>query len=201
MAPEVPRLVNIFFLNKAVAPQPMENYFTERKLNIATHAVKAIVTIMIIVYPFQAALQQYNEMKKYWRGAGEATDSKKVSLFGEYDIEMFVLNNDTLPALEEDTRRWKNVMISGRSVVVESMDGYKIAWNSMTSEGMREINIMSKDGFTTGKFFYTIEKEGLQMKGTLNDNTVAVTFRRKSGNSFLLTDRGFHWISEYSFNQ
>jgi hypothetical protein len=201
MAPDVPRLVNFFFRNKAVAPQPMENYFTERKLNIATHAVKALATIAIVFYPFQVALQQYKEMKTYWRGAGMATNSEKVSLFGKYDVELFVLNNDTLPALEVDTRRWKSVMISGRSVLVESMDGYKIAWNSMISEGMREINMMSRDGFTTGKFFYTIDKHGLQIKGTLNDNTMTVTFRRKSSNRFLLTDRGFQWISEYPFNQ
>lgn len=201
MAPDVPRLINMFFLNKVVAPQPIENYFTERKFNIATQVVKALFIFMIVYYPFQGALHQYNEMKTYWRGAGEATDSGKVSLFGKYDVELFVMNNDTLPALQEDTRRWKSVMISGRSVNVESMDGYNIAWNSMISEGMHEINMMSKDGFTTGKFSYTVDKDGLQMKGTLNDNAVAVTFRRKSSNSYLLTERGFHWINEYAFNQ
>ena len=201
MAPDVPRLVNMFFLNNTVASQPIENYFTERKFNIAQHVVKAVFIFMIVYFPFQGALNQYNDMKTYWRGAGETTESDKVSLFGKYDVELFVMNNDTLPALAADTRRWKSVMISGRSVNVESMDGYNIAWNSMISEGMHEINMMSKDGFTSGKFSYTVDKDGLQMRGTLNDNAVAVTFRRKSNNSFLLTERGFHWINEYAFNQ
>ncbi len=201
LAPDIPRMINMFFMNKTVAPQSIESYFTERKLKVATHGVKALFIIMIVYYPFQTALQQYNDVKTYWKGAGEGTNSDKVSLFGKYEVEQFVMNNDTLPALADDTRRWKSVMISGRSVQVESMDGYNIAWNSLISERIHEINMMSKDGFTTGKFSYTVDTHGLQMNGTLNNNAVTVTFRRKSSNSFLLIDRGFHWINEYAFNQ
>jgi hypothetical protein len=202
MTPDFNRLVGLFFLNKTVEPSRIENYFHEKKLNIAVWVVKGILLIMIIVFPFRNGLRQYNKLVEHFKPkAAQPSQNTNPTLFGEFEVETFVLNNDTLPPREDDTRRWRSVMISARAVHVKSMDGYSIAWNCLVSKGTREVTVMSKDGFTTGKFSYTLEDSTLLLTGALNDNQMVISSRRKSDNPFLLIDRGFHWINEFPFNQ
>ena len=123
------------------------------------------------------------------------------SIDGEYEVETFVLNNDTLPPIQQDTRRWKGMMINGKQIRVESMDGASINWHFLGNIGYKRMVIHSPDLSTYGNFTFNSDSTRMIMDGTLINDKLKIVAHKKSAGGYLLVSRGFHWVNEYPFNQ
>jgi uncharacterized membrane protein YphA (DoxX/SURF4 family) len=196
MTPDAKRLLNFFIFNQTADPQPAIPLYNNRQKKWIYFAVKSLVLIYLVGNTVSNNWNQKLAIKEYF--ARTAVDN---SIDGQYEIETFILNNDTLPAVQSDTRRWKEMMISGKEIKVQSMDGAFISWHFLGNVGYRRMVIHSPDLATYGNFTFRSDSTQIIIEGTLLNDTLNIVAHKKSGNGYLLVNRGFHWVNEYPFNK
>jgi len=192
IAPDAQRLANLFVLNKPIAPELPATPVADVRLRWLGIIVQTGLIGLIFFQPLYSAVSQKRELET--RAAG----MEKVDVVGEFEVSYFILNNDTLQAVETEKRRWKNVRLGGNSMQITYMDGLSIPWLCSIRNGSKKIKVLSKDLSTTGEFRFEKEGEWLSLRGTLNQDSLRIVSRYTSANAFLLY-REFHWISEEPF--
>lgn len=197
MGPDMKRLINLFILNKPVEPEPTKPLYVRQRTKWIYLVGKALIVIYIVSQLLINTLNQRNDMNEYF-----ASVAGQESLNGQYEVETFILNNDTLSAIQTDTRRWKGMMIKDKIIELESMDGASASWHFLGNVGYRRIVIHSPELSTSGNFTFRADSTHIVMQGTLNSDTLTIAARKKKeGSQFLLVERGFHWVNEYPFNK
>jgi uncharacterized membrane protein YphA (DoxX/SURF4 family) len=197
MGPDMKRLLNLLILNKPVEPAPMKPLYVSQRAKWIYLIGKALIVIYVVSQLLINTFDQLEDITQYF-----ASVSREDSLNGQYEVETFILNNDTLPAIQTDTRRWKGMMIRDKIIELESMDGASASWHFLGNVGYRRIVIHSPELSTAGNFTFRADSTRIVMEGTLNSDTLTITARKKKeGSQFLLVERGFHWVNEYPFNK
>jgi len=127
-------------------------------------------------------------------------DRLKAPLYGIYDVETFIINQDTLPPLSTNSLRWKQLIISWpQNVCIRFMNDSAYYFNSHTD---------------TLKKKFTIEYEGesilnyslpdelhMVFEGKLSSDSVYIVFAKRDVSRILLKSRRFRWISDKPFNR
>ena len=126
---------------------------------------------------------------------------REQSINGSYEVETFVVNNDTLPPIQGNTRRWKEMTITGQKIELQNMDGASISWHFLGNVGTRRMILNSPDLSTNGHFTFTSDSSRIIMEGLLHTDTLKVVAKKRSASEFLLVSRGFHWMNEYPLNR
>jgi uncharacterized membrane protein YphA (DoxX/SURF4 family) len=196
MSPDSKRLLNFFLLNKAVLPEPAKPLYNTQKRKWIYFAGKSLILMYLVGQTLIGNLDQKRQLAEYFARAEGISP-----IDGQYEVETFVLNNDTLPPIEKDTRRWKSMMINGKEIRVESMDGAAIKWHFLGNVGYRRMVIHSPDLSTYGNFTFHSDSTRISIEGTLINDTLKIIAHKKSNGGYLLVNRGFHWVNEYPFNQ
>lgn len=197
LIPDWQRIMNFFIFNKTVPPILIEPVFKEKRIRLAYQFGKAALIIFVLGSDVRFGLRNQQQL------AGGKADS---TFNGIYEVETHVINQDTIPPLLNDTKRWKrlfvnfNDMIRNDMISVEYMDNAKIYWRFVADTVQRSMKIMSLDSGTVYDFRYKKDKDMYFLRGTLYSDSVKITMKRTSSD-FALTSRGFHWINEYPFNQ
>jgi hypothetical protein len=149
----------------------------------------------------------YNELtepRPYQQMFGDG--APKPPLYGMYKVTHFLQANDTIAPLTTSRMRWKTMFIEfpGYARVRHMSDSVTRVFTKVdTIQKHLEFSLMTD---TTVKFHFRYEApSGKQfvMRGRIKDDSVVVAFDRTINpeKEFLLTDRGFHWISEMPFNR
>ena len=193
------RLLNVFILNKPVKPQQNRHPFTEKGANISVQIIKGIA----ILGGFSFMLyNNLNSQSLY----GDA--APKPPMYGIYEVEEFILNNDTLAPVLNDTIRWRYLVFEkgGNSVVFNmKTGGYDDLEHFIPKVDTikKQVSLLSySDSTQVAKLYYQKRKgneyifKGLYKKDSLKIRTI-----RKDEKDFLLTNRGFNWINEYPYNR
>jgi len=128
----------------------------------------------------------------------------KPHLYGIWETETFAINNDTIPPLITDENRWRYLIIErkGRSVV-KTMKDKLIPYTFITDTQGNQITMHTKDGKKDSlnlKFEHR-EPGYLKLFGSLENDSIIVTLKKKNLDSLPLTSRSFHWINERPYNQ
>lgn len=192
IAPDAKRLANLFLLNKPVAPEIPAMSLPSVRLRWFRVIAKTGLIYLIFFQPLYYIVAEKRELEN------KVAAVKRDDINGEFEVSYFILNNDTLQAVETETRRWKNVRLSGNSMQITYMDGMAIPWLCSIRNGSKKIKVLSKDLTTSGEFRFEREGEWLALNGTLNQDSLRVVSRFTSENAFLLY-REFQWISEQPF--
>lgn len=189
--PDVKRLIAFFILNKPTAPVPVQPAYKSAKDKYIYVIVKTVVIGIFLVSDIaQAVIMQ--------QGLSEM--SKRSALYGIYDVQEFILNGDTLPALTTDTRRWKRMYIHRPgSVSIQYMDGGSIYWNCQVDSLHRTMSLVSMGSTITTQYNYQINHDTMTMTG--GDPQTTIIFRVKSPDNLPLLNRRFNWINEYPDNR
>lgn len=191
IVPDINRLINFFF-NTPTEPYPVKFDFKNR--TSWGFAVAKVLVLLVLLSNVWSGVQ----IKRQEAKIAGTTDTKK-SFLGEFDVESFVLNGEAMPPDGNSTRRWKKVFISGRNISIEYMDGNSIPWLFHGNEGSRKIILLTPDLSTRGNFDFRNEEGVLSLDGLINEDSLKIVLRKKSENSFILTNRGFHWVSNEPF--
>jgi hypothetical protein len=126
--------------------------------------------------------------------------SKRSALYGIYDVQEFILNGDTLPALTTDTRRWKRMYIHHPgTIAIQYMDGGSIYWSCQVDSLHHTMNLASMGSTVTTAYNYQINHDTLIMTG--GDPRTTITFLIKRPESLPLLNSKFNWINEYPDNR
>lgn len=189
--PDIKRLIAFFILNKPTTPVPVQPAYKSAKDKYIYIIVKTVIIGIFLVSDIsQAVIMQ--------RGLAEM--SKRSTLYGIYDVQEFILNGDTLPALTTDTRRWRRMYVHGSgSVNIQYMDGGSIHWNCQIDSLHRTISLASMGSTITTQYDYQINHDTMTM--TSGDPQTTIVLRVKSPDDLPLLNHTFNWISEYPDNR
>jgi hypothetical protein len=195
MAPDAPRLVNLFLLNKPVAPELPGLIIQDKRLRWLGIALKAGLLYFIFFNTMVNTWEQKQANDKIVREVASRTTA------GEFEVLHFILNGDTLSGMDTETRRWRNVRLGSGVMEVTYSDGMVIPWHCSVQNGAKKIKVFSKDLSTSGDFSFEKHEEQFYFQGILNQDSIRIVSRRISENPFLLLSRKFRWISEEPFNK
>ena len=115
VAPDWQRLINFFSGDQAQRP-----IRDGRTAAISTFVGKVSFIIYVLVSNTVTGLQNQKQLAEL---RGNSPYSYKVA----YEVDRYIINQDTIPPLLNDTRRWKRLLVNSRELVtVEYMDDAKI---------------------------------------------------------------------------
>jgi len=194
--PDMKRLINFFFRNKPVPAVNVQPKFPKRWAKITWLSVKLLLIGSVV----------YSTVSGAWSGYQTYGDNatRKAPMFGIYNVEKFIKNNDTLPALITDSLQWKQLNVAFASyAIVKTMNDSLRGYNFIVDTSKKTVQLTSnrdstnKSNFT---FFYP-DTAHLVFKGTIRNDSVYIVMKKFNTENSVLISRGFHWINEYPDNR
>ena len=121
---------------------------------------------------------------------------------GIYDVTVFVVNKDTIPALVTDTLRWRQMIFEkdgGGSV--DSKDTsfrqrYGRGYFSFVPDTSKQTILFNKSTNNIITLHYSFpDSNSIKLWGSRKNDSLYVLLK-KSNRHFQLAEKQFHWISE-----
>ncbi|MDX1477636.1 MAG: hypothetical protein R3301_07995 [Saprospiraceae bacterium] len=195
LAPDIQRLWNGVVMRKSVPAQVFVPHFRDQRINKVLFWLKHVVLAAYLVYALKGSLearQQYGP--GYQRSA----------LYGIWEVEMFVRNGDTIPALLDDQVRWRRMVADRDGVIyVYRMDDTRNTYQSVIDTTAHTLRLNTyQDTATRYQLDYARPtKDRLTLRGVWQADTLFVAFRQFDLTNFELVSRGFNWVNEYPHNR
>jgi hypothetical protein len=196
------RLYSFFILNKPVSGNEIYSIAFPKKWTRAARILLKTGFIIITVFlPFYSSYQRYQ--------AGLNIADLKPIKPGLYDVKTFVLNGDTIPPLLTDTLRWRDVAFDiGGGGSVNSVDtlfrqryrrGYFVYKPDTVNKTLNfKKRLVTNAEIQLFDLWYEIPGERtIKLWGKVKNDSLYVELVR-SNRHFQLTERQFHWLSEYN---
>ena len=195
-APDIHRLIDFFFRNKAVPAVNIQPKFYKRWVKITWSVVK-ILLIGSVLYPTITGV---------WEGRTSYGDKAvlKIPMFGIYDITKFVKNKDTLPPLATDSLQWKqlNIVYANNAIIKMMNDSLeRYSFTPDTVQKTVDLFAYSNTLYKSTLHYYNPDSTHLILTGRLKDDSVYIVMQKLDLNKLRLINRGFHWINEYPYNR
>ena len=191
---DLKRVIDFFIRNKAV---PAAN-LTPPNDSDGMRTVRIILKSLFLGGALLIfGIRGYQGTKRY------GNRSPKPALYGIYDIETYVINGDTVPAIWKDSSRWKQLMLDKRFATIKKMDD-QVIWYAFEEDTIKNTVTFSTFGNDNELGVFTYEKRDsnyFEFNGNFETNTLKLITKYKSPNDFLLVNRGYHWINEYPYNR
>lgn len=189
--PDAKRLLAFFILNRPVASVPLQPVYRNGKGRSIYIVLKTVVIAGFLVFNIVQARIMRQQITAL---------SERPALYGIYDVQQFILNGDTLPALTTDTRRWKRMYIhSPGSVSIQYMDGGSIYWSCQVDSLHHTINLASMGSTIATQYNYQTNNDTMIMTG--GDPKATITFLMRRSENFPLLNQEFKWVNEYPDNR
>jgi hypothetical protein len=156
--------------------------------------------VFVIIFPFKQEYEEYKDARK-----PKTVDSIKP---GVYEVKTFVLNSDTIPYSYVDRLRWKDVIFDNNTGgSVGSMDTmfrqrYGRGYFNFTIDSVQNLEMVKRTvdfkTFPLGKLHFVLpDSNTIILSGKLRKDSVYALLVR-TDRHFQLTERQFHWLSEYN---
>jgi len=199
LAPDARRLLNVLVLNRAAEPStllPVGRTDRARRLAVALQIVFGLYLVGMNLYGARQSWTQY--------GGG----APKSPLYGIWNIETMSIRGETRSPLVTDDDRFRRVIFDRPTgVAFQRMNDTFATYGARIDMAAKTLTVMrgGAPGPATepvGTFsFEQPSTDRLLLKGEMEGRAVHIEGRLIDRNSFLLVNRGFHWIQEYPFNR
>ena len=194
------RLVDFFILNRSAAARRLRTPFTGAWWPALTYPIKIVIVFALL---YSGVVEHIDAMKIY------GPDRPRPELYGFYQVEKFERDGELIPPLLSDQSRWNNMIIDGRGGIttarVKTMTRDTLYYEIKPDAETKKITIAAGYGENKGpEFVLDYEQPSAKafvLRGELQGHTVVITMTKKSEEDFMLTSRGFHWVSEYPHNR
>jgi len=197
LAHEYKRIIGFFILNKTTNACDLYHVRFEKKwMRITRICLKIIFIGVFVGWTFYTTWQRYKEYN--------TTPPEGPIARGIYNVESYVLNNDTIPPLLTDTIRWQDLILENGFGSIKTTDSifrkrygrgyfnYKIDTVKYSLEFVRSFS----DTSSLLSFRYEIpDDKTVRLWGKLRNDSLFIVLR-KSDRHFQLSERQFHWLSE-----
>jgi hypothetical protein len=213
LAPQAKRVLNALVLNRATPPAKLGSLFTSPRLSLAAR-VMAFVFLAYITYA---------EAKQSVYFHGMSANVSKAPLYGIYEVETFVRNQDTVPPLLTDTTRWKRVIVvsenmlaihsmrdTSRRYAIKQMDTVGRTFNLESFVRRMPTRVTPTDKpppVDSSKILHVSFSKpdaehllltAVQGKGP---DRIQALLRKVDHTKFLINSRGYHWVNEFPLNR
>ena len=195
LAPDFERLVNVFFLNRTVAPSVQFPLFKTPRANKVALAVQVI---------FGASLLVVNGYGSWtaWHKYGGA--SPKSSLYGIWNIDQLTIDGQVgTPSTTEDAR-WRRLIFEfPTEMAFQRMDDSFAHYDASIDANHKTIALTKDDdkSWNASFAFQRPTSDRLILDGVMDNRKLHMQLQLLDRNKFHLVSRGFHWIQEYPFNR
>jgi hypothetical protein len=191
LAPEVSRLGQFFFLNRATPPSKQPQLFQTRRANPIALAAQIFFGIYLVGMNIYGGLRSWREY-----GGGRV----KPPLYGIWNIEEISMGRQIQLPLLTDQDRWRRVIFDVPSWMMvqlmnDSVTGYRpsIDMKAKTLTLTRVKDQKQKPKFT----FQQVGQEQLIFDGSMDGHACHMRLKLMDRDKFVLVKRRFQWIQEY----
>ena len=196
LAPEMPRLLDFFVLNRPIRPADLDPAWPGRTRAVARVA-KVLIVGSVLVYLAWDAARAYERQTS-------ARDVPPVPPEGWYRIESIRRDEQAMPPMPADEMRWRTISWRGGMIGVRGLDGsvHRFKPEADFLMGPSAVVSVNEKGEPvsgpTGSLHLRLNADGATgvVTGVLNGHVVEATVRRQNPGDFPLVSRGFRWISE-----
>ena len=190
------RLLNFLILNKEAPAREINHFITNPKIRRIKDYIKwGLVSIGLGL----AFYQMFNLVSQYGPAA------EKPPLYGLHEVESFERNGEIIPPLTTDSTRWDKLIIQRAGAARVHFMPNNRQFYDFKPDSLENFLLINVSGDTTGMvdtlFFTQPDSSLLELEGILASDTLKVRLKTRQKNSFLLMNRGFHWVSEYPHNR
>lgn len=164
-----------------------------RWLNLSLKVVKGALLVYGLGYGLYSALDARTLY---------GTEVPRPPLYGVYQVTNCTINGDTLTDYRSD-RLWKEMIIQREGGLrIRTMNGQSSYYQTDIDTAAQIISMTSTSGQSDPfDLTYTKTESTLDYTFIQEGDTISGQTNRLGQEDFLLTNRGFHWISEFPFNR
>lgn len=192
LAAHAKSLIHFFLLNKPISKTVIKPYFEKHSFRVISYFVKGLFIVFVSSILISNA---YDNQFKFGR------KMTLPPLYGIYETESFIINNDTLHPVLTDKIMWKRLIIDKFNSGIFNMQD-EILYATIKVDTVKKVfEIKPFKGHPNYNLNYTMSERKLFLKGMRGRDSVQITLNIKDKNSFYLMNRGFHWINEYPNNR
>ncbi|MDW3651124.1 MAG: hypothetical protein R8P61_28865 [Bacteroidia bacterium] len=190
------RLLNFLILNKEVPAREIQHFITNPKIRRIKDYIKWGLISIGLGFSFY---QMTNFVKQFGQAA------EKPPLYGLHEVESFERNGEIIPPLTTDSTRWDKLIVQrAGSARVHFMPNNRKFYD-FKPDSLENFVLINISGDTTAMidtlFFSQPDSSLLELEGIVASDTLKIRLKSRQKNSFLLMNRGFHWVSEYPHNR
>ncbi len=192
---DIKRFTNVFIKNKAVTEYEYYHPVKDKTYHKAIFWIKTIGLVAVV------SLMSVN-FYSVEQSRGDYQD--KPFLYGIWEVKLFIKNNDTLPPLITDDKRWRYLIIDGNNrTTVKTMDDKKHRFTFKPDTTVKKVSVFkTSNADETLNFIYKHpNSETLILQGVMENDSLYISFERLDHTSFKLKSQKFRWINEYPDNQ
>jgi len=189
LLPDCRRLMNVLVWNKPTEPAvypPMIRQPWQQKTKLV---LKYVFIIGILADTINYSVE----------GQQNFGDKRTLPpLYGIYNTEYIVRNNDTIPLLLHDTTLWKQIVIDlPGSATFKTMNDSTRRYNFKIDTLASTVLLHPyHDTLDKSLLNYKFTSPYLDLRGIYKGDTLALRLKRYDENNFLLVRQKFRWISE-----
>jgi uncharacterized membrane protein YphA (DoxX/SURF4 family) len=194
LAPDAPRLANLFFRDRAAGPSTQPPLFRSQRANRIAASVQALLALYFAGVNLYAAAQNW---KQYGGGA------PKPALYGIWNVETMSIDGQVRSPLVTDYDRWRRVLFQSMTTMTFQRMDETFATYTASYAGDKKISLTkgTDKNWNAGFAFQRRAQDQLVLDGDMDSHKVHMELRLVDHKKFLLTSRGFHWIQEHPFNR
>jgi hypothetical protein len=195
LAPDLPRLANLFFLNRPAGPSTEPQLFGTRRADRIALAVQILLGIWLV------ALGAYGGWDAWHTFGG---GRPKSPLYGIWNVEQLWIDGQPRSPLLTDYDRWRRVIFDtpDRSTF-QRMDDSLVRCSASFNLNDKTVALTKDDdkNWKASLTFQRVAPDQLTLDGEMDSHKLHMQLQLVDRSKFLLINRGFHWIQEYPFNR
>jgi len=195
LAPDVKRLVDLFFLNRTVLPSTQFPLFTTARANRVALIIQILFGAMLMggnAYGGWSGWHQY--------GGG----SPKSALYGIWNIERLTTDGQPSSLLMTSHDQWRRILFDAPTrATFQKMDDSLARYGAAIDTDQGAVKLTKNDDPNWKAMFTFVRPapDRLVLDGEMDGHKQQIELQLFDRNKFLVVSRGFHWIQEYPFNR
>ena len=195
LAPDLPRLAGVLFLDRATAARPRAQLFSSMRANRLALAAQIVLGLWLV------GLNLYT-VRQYWSQYGGGRQYS--ALYGIWEVTQMSIDGQPRPPLLTDNTRWRRAIFDFPQVVaLQRMDDSLAYYRTAISLSDKTL-VLTKGADKNWKANLAFDRpahEKLIVDGRMDDHQLHMELQLTDRNKFLLVKRGFHWIQESAYNR
>jgi hypothetical protein len=195
LAPNARRLIDVVVLNRGAGPSTLRTPGQRPRTRRWVTGMQIVFVVYLVV---TSALGSVSGWYRYGGGA------PRPALYGIWTVDEMTRDGVTLPPLLSDGERWRRVVIqTATSMTFQRMNEALVTYGAVI-DGTRGSATLSRPDdktWSAGLTFERPEPNRLVLDGDMDGHRLHMRLTLVERNSFLLVNRGFHWVQESPFNR
>jgi len=195
LAPELRRLADFLFRNRAVSPSTQPQLFQTRRANRIALAAQVVFGVWLL------GMNGYSGWID-WHSYGGGRD--KSPLYGIWNVDELSIDGQIRSPLLNDYDRWRRVVFDfPQSITFQRMDDSFAYYGASINVNDKTIALTkySDKNWKGNLTFQRVAENRLILDGNMDSHKIHMQLQLVDRSKFMLVSRGFHWIQEYPFNR